>query len=177
MTSDGIAQPQSMLMGEIRRPVVVRPSGTIDVSGIRFRVGGASAFFRMPMTELRDRIVDLRDIGAIDLKPRPNRYWQLVQASIREIRDGKLRIRDLAPHMGVTDRTLQRAFREVVGMSAKRYARIVRFHRSSRSDEGLAYYDQSHRIHEFRELAGVTPTDFWRERHAMNDAFVGNLQS
>ena len=179
MTSRGVLQPQSMLMGEIRRPVVVRPSGSIDVSGLRFRAGGASAFFRMPMTELRDRILDVSDFGTIDLTPQPHRHWLLVRAAIHEIRkfSGDLRIRELARRVGVTDRTLERAFRDVVGMSAKRYARIVRFHRAWRSEEGLAYYDQSHKIHEFRELAGVTPTEFWRERNAINDAFVGNLQS
>lgn len=43
--------------------------------------------------------------------------------------------------------------------------------------DGLEYYDQSHRIHEFRAIAGVTPTDFIREQNVINDAFVGNLQS
>ena len=61
MASDGTMQPHSMLMGEIRRPVIVRSPGTVNVSGIRFRIGGASAFFDVPMTELRDRIIDVSD--------------------------------------------------------------------------------------------------------------------
>jgi AraC-like DNA-binding protein len=53
----------------------------------------------------------------------------------------------------------------------------VRFHEGLRSDDTLAFYDQSHLIHEFRALAGVTPTELRRERNAVNDALVGNLQS
>ena len=141
MTSGGIAQPQSMLMGEIRRPVIVRPSGAIDVSGVRFRVGGASAFFRLPMIELRDRIIDVSDIGGIEFKPQPPRYWSLVRASIRVIREraGSLRIGELARRIGVTDRTLERAFRHIVGMSAKQYARVVRFQRAKLRQYFLAF--------------------------------------
>jgi len=46
---DGIPQPAAMIVGEIRRPVVVHPRGVAEVFGVRFRLGGASAFIRMPM--------------------------------------------------------------------------------------------------------------------------------
>ena len=90
---------------------------------------------------------------------------------------GDVRIRDIAEKAGVTERSLERAFGTSSASVRSGSARIVRFQRSLRNEDDLAYYDQSHRIHEFRELAGITPTEFWRERHAMNDAFVGNLQS
>jgi AraC-like DNA-binding protein len=178
MSSAGSLQPGSMLMGEIQRPVIVKSEGAIDVSGIRFHVGGASAFFAMPMTELRDRILDVSEVD-LHKAPQPRRHWTMVREAVRRIRSahGDVRIRDLATGIGVTERSLERAFHDVVGIAPKRLARIVRFQRALRSDDDLAYFDDSHRIHEFRELAGVTPTDFWRERHAINDAFVGNLQS
>jgi AraC-like DNA-binding protein len=84
---------------------------------------------------------------------------------------------ELAQRAGVTERTLERAFDDVVGIGPKQFSRLTRFHAALRTDDGLAYYDQSHRVHEFRAIAGVTPTDFLREQNAINDAFVGNLQS
>jgi AraC-like DNA-binding protein len=174
----GELQPHAMLMGEIRRPVIVRPVGSIDVSGIRFRLGGASAFFDLPMSELRDRMTDLDDLRPLRV-PVARPKWRMVREAVKVIRreHGEMRVRSIARAVGVTERSLERAFRDIVGMGPKRLARIVRFQRSLHSEHGLAYYDQSHRIHEFRELAGLTPTEFWRERHAFNDAFVGNLQS
>jgi AraC-like DNA-binding protein len=178
MLSGGESQPRAMLMGEIRRPVIVQSAGVIDVTGVRFRLGGASAFFDEPMIELRDRITDMRDVR-LRRTPTPRPAWSMVREAIRQIRRAHMavRIRDVAVAVGVTERTLERAFRDIVGIGPKRLARIIRFQRALRSDDALAYYDQSHRIHEFRELAGVTPTEFWREQHPMNDAFVGNLQS
>ena len=175
LSSGGSLQPGSMLMVEIQRPVIVRSEGAVDVSGVRFHIGGASAFFDVPMSELRDHILDVSEV-AVRKVPKPHRHWTMVREAVRRIR-GHVRIRDLAKGLGVTERTLERAFHDVVGIGPKRLARIMRFQSALRSDDELAYFDDSHRIHEFRELAGVTPTEYWREKHAINDAFVGNLQS
>lgn len=72
---------------------------------------------------------------------------------------------------------MERAFNECVGISAKSLSRLLRFH-AALADPLLdaGYYDDSHLIHDFREFSGTTPSEFRRERNAMNDAFVGNLQ-
>ena len=179
-THDGQLQPRVMLAGEIRRPVIVEPRGAVDVVGIRFRPGGAAPFFRVPMSELRDRMMAIDDVTSADdflgRRPEPPKHQRLALAAIAEIRRsrGSLRVRELASRIGTTERTLERAFDDVAGIGPKQFSRIVRFQSALRSEEGLEYYDQSHRIHEFRELAGVTPTEFHRERNAINDAFVGN---
>jgi AraC-like DNA-binding protein len=65
------------------------------------------------------------------------------------------------------------AFRDQVGVSPKRLARIARFHRALEvlkrgqgvlGDAALAagYYDQAHFTSEFREHAGMTPTAYLR---------------
>jgi AraC-like DNA-binding protein len=189
---DGEVQPRAMLVGEIRRPTIVHPSGQGDVAGVRFRVGGAAAFFDFPMHEARDRMIPLLDLtrdlpespepSAIALfltaRLRHRRHQALVNDAIGVIgRHYAITVPDLSAHLGVTGRTLERAFAGVAGIGPKQVARIVRFQAALRSQEGLAYYDQSHRIHEFRALAGVTPTDLERERNSLNKAFVGNLQS
>lgn len=80
-----------------------------------------------------------------------------------------LRVEEVADALGVSTRNLRRVFRDVVGMSPKEYARLARFHlalrraRASRDVDwadvaaATGYYDQSHLIAEFHDLAGVTP--------------------
>jgi AraC-like DNA-binding protein len=78
-------------------------------------------------------------------------------------------VRSLVDRSGFSHRRFLTLFRAAVGLSPKRYARIVRFRgalarvatRSAPSWADLAlaagYSDQSHFNREFREFAGVTP--------------------
>ncbi len=80
---------------------------------------------------------------------------------------GNYPIRELARDFGLTERTLERRFIGHVGTTPKKYARVVRlryalFQRKSLSgwaDVAYAagYYDQSHMIHDFQELYGMSP--------------------
>jgi transcriptional regulator GlxA family with amidase domain len=80
-------------------------------------------------------------------------------------------------------RRLQRRFRDQVGVSAKRLARIGRFQRAARllSETVLpgaaiavdsGYADQSHLGREFQEMAGISPGRYRREEHALGDVFL-----
>ena len=85
---------------------------------------------------------------------------------------GVTRIDDVASAANLTARHLERNFLEHVGFSPKLFARLVRFDRVVRdiavrgnqswSQFALAhgYSDQAHLINEFKEFAGVTPTQF-----------------
>ena len=78
-------------------------------------------------------------------------------------------VRSLVDCSGYSQRRFLTLFRAAVGLSPKRYARLVRFRSalarvaargvSSWADLALAagYSDQSHFNREFREFAGVTP--------------------
>lgn len=74
--------------------------------------------------------------------------------------------------LGMTSKRFIRTFTEQVGLSPKRYSRVRRFQRMLASipydrpvdwaelAAARGYYDQSHLIHEFRDLAGVLPTAY-----------------
>jgi AraC-like DNA-binding protein len=74
--------------------------------------------------------------------------------------------------LGMTSKRFGRLFLEQVGLTPKRFSRVRRFQRllglvtsdaevdwASRAVES-GYYDQSHLIHEFRELSGLRPTEY-----------------
>ena len=78
----------------------------------------------------------------------------------------------VAARAGLSSKALARRFSESVGLTPKRVARLQRFQRAlplmasgtEASWAGLAthlgYYDQSHLIRDFREFAGIRPTEY-----------------
>jgi AraC-like DNA-binding protein len=84
---------------------------------------------------------------------------------------GGIAIGALAAELGASRRHLSALFTEQVGLGPKTAARLLRFERvRSRLQEepqcwtkiayDCGYYDQPHMNREFRELAGITPSDF-----------------
>jgi AraC-like DNA-binding protein len=82
-------------------------------------------------------------------------------------RQGDISITALAKRSGAHARTLGRLFERSVGLSPKRFVRVVRLQAALRAlgREGnwarvavdLGYHDQPHFIHDVRELFGTTP--------------------
>lgn len=132
--------------------------------------------------ELADRLRDVRDWDArFDVlerflvrraaagpSPTPAVVW--ADRRLRET-GGNVRIGALAAELGCSRRYLASRFSAEVGLAPKAVARQLRFarvrERLQRDPAGIAeiavatgYYDQAHLNREFRELAGVTPTEF-----------------
>ena len=107
-------------------------------------------------------------------KPSPSVVLLRQAVRVLEQRDALTTgIVDLAERLGASERTLRAAFRELVGISPKRYARIVRMRRllESAGTNGWAhlavdhgFYDQSHLNAEFRALLRVTPSELLARR-------------
>jgi len=90
---------------------------------------------------------------------------------------------ELAERCGLSSRQLERQFREVVGVSPKGLARLIRFEEIRKRlmfDPALSltalahefeFADQAHFIRDFKELAGRTPGEFAREMRSIEDVF------
>jgi AraC-like DNA-binding protein len=102
-----------------------------------------------------------------ELDPRLSRGIEAVFES-----RGAIAVTQLAARAGATARTLGRLFERHVGLSPKRFARIVRVQAALRAlpRQGtwtplaleLGYHDQAHFIHEVRALFGTTPRELVR---------------
>lgn len=89
---------------------------------------------------------------------------------------GNVLIDEICRHAVVSRKHLNERFRDEIGLSPKKYARILRFASvietiASASTVNWAeaaveagYYDQSHFVREFRSFSGETPADFLRAR-------------
>src|SRR5262245_2121617 len=86
---------------------------------------------------------------------------------------GAMRIAALADQLGISQDPLEKRFRRIVGGSPKQLASILRVRRAIQLGRAGAswstvayqagYFDQSHFIREFRAIAGMPPTRFFRD--------------
>ncbi|MCE0766523.1 helix-turn-helix transcriptional regulator [Pseudonocardia kujensis] len=106
-----------------------------------------------------------------DPRPEVARAWHRLAAT-----GGTLRIEQLAREVGWSRRHLALRFRDEVGLSPKSAARVIRFERACDLLRGptrpalahtaavCGYADQAHLARDFRELAGLTATEWLAER-------------
>ena len=86
---------------------------------------------------------------------------------------GQLTVNELIKLTGYSERKLERLFNQAIGLSPVKYLQIVRLHyflslmRSGNKAESLTvaglesgYYDQAHLIHNFKQVTGLTPTQY-----------------
>jgi AraC-like DNA-binding protein len=194
-------QPLTMAVGQLGRYLEIEPSGQVDLLGIRFEPAGMHALLGVPMCELTGervaldridrrfhrRLLDASRIGRraiesilLDGIDRTPSRATLAAARLAAER-GSVPLGEL----GLPARTLERHFRAEIGLSPKRLARILRFHRVvSTLDRGrppdwallaldAGYFDQAHLIRDFREFAGITPGAYLREQYALADLLAG----
>ena len=88
---------------------------------------------------------------------------------------GNISISELSKNVNISQRQLCRKFENWIGINPKCFCRIIRFQtiihllKNSKFDllstalDG-GYYDQSHFIHEFSSLYGLTPSEFLKSR-------------
>jgi len=184
--------------------VVEAPPGRTRVLGLRLTPTAASRLLGVGLTDLTACTVDLLDVigrpalefgtrvytaggGAAAVRavaawaedriaqgPAPDATVERALAKIRA--DGGARsLAELEAWQGRSRARFNAAFREAVGVSPKRLARIVRFDRAlcaigtahgslSTIAHAAGYYDQAHFTNEFREHAGVTPRAYLHAR-------------
>lgn len=153
-TGGPVRQPSLMFVGQITGPLHIRPTGRVDLLGIRFRPGGAAALTPVPQHQLVDRTVPLGDIAkgaarrmapafdsddpavrierateglAYSLESRRTVVAESADAIVRHW--GMIPVGILAASAGLGARQLERRFLDEVGMTPKRLARISRFQR------------------------------------------------
>ncbi|KRE89341.1 AraC family transcriptional regulator [Frateuria sp. Soil773] len=183
---------------------IIDTAEQVRVMGVVFRPGGLHAFTGDDIGAWPGRDIDLPDVfgsRAAQLRERlletgaPQRRLDLLESWLRR----RLRVPRLAPAVehaldalgrapqvarvaavardaGISERGLGRLFRQQVGFSPKRYARLMRFRAvvaQARTGARIAwggiaadsgYCDQAHLVHEFRRFAGMTPGEFMARR-------------
>jgi AraC-like DNA-binding protein len=176
-------------------------AGHIDAIGIRFNPGGASHFFSVPLAEINNSTLNLSELaldqltescqeeketnpsgdilGFVDglllgMLTEPRRADLAAHALMKKIRasEGRVLISNMTEDAGKSYRQLERLFKRYVGMTPKKYARIVRVrnaryqlkNKSTQSCTEIGalsgFYDQAHFIREFQSIIGLSPMGY-----------------
>ncbi len=155
-------QASAIVSGQIRSRLLIRPTGRVNLFGIRFRPYAAAGFLGVAMSSLTDQVVPLSDvIGSVSdelesliaeassfegrvaivesaiWSGSPNGATSIVEGLTGLISGsgGRMSVRELSDRSGVGERRIERIFAKHVGVSPKIYSRIVRFSGVVRSIE------------------------------------------
>lgn len=178
-------------------------AGERTMIGAQFKPGAAAAFLGVPAYEASGLFLDLADLcgaTAADLRDEllhtpslADRFrilekWLTLRIASDRTPDaavayalsafgrapGGLPIGGLSERLNMSPKRFIEQFKREVGMTPKRYSRLIRFRRAllliRQSEDGLrswadiahdcGYYDQAHFIKEFQEFSGLTPTEY-----------------
>jgi len=194
-----LTQPQFALCGQKTSFSHITASENSGMIAAVLKTDGASALLHMPLNEITDTTISLTDIfkhwknSEQEFTDCPDDISKIrmienfliknitfssscheffVKACVNEMKETKgmsLPYRSME-RFSLSERSLQRIFREQVGLSPKKFAEIVRLENSiALFRDGRAmtdicyeagYYDQPHFIKSFRQFTGLTPAEF-----------------
>ena len=192
--------PDYMILGLFTKPCEVRFKNFVKVFAVRFKPEGLYNVFGLPASMLKDRYEDMqlilgngfrdfchrlkeeKDIIAmikcaenyllnnlLDRKIGRN-YINLAAEIIRKTKGA--RIEDLADKLFISQRQLEREFKDKLGISPKQYLRLTRVNEVFRllNDNQMldltsiayqcGYFDQAHFINDFKKITGYNPSIF-----------------
>jgi AraC-like DNA-binding protein len=188
------------LVGGARASYYIRESsGALYSVGAQLRPGAAQALFGVPADELAERHTSLGDLWgqtATSIRDRLSEtdssesrldlLEAILAAKLPAVRGlhpavaGALdqfsqmsSVQDVVRQSGYSHRTFISLFTRSVGLTPKRYCRVLRFRRALEQASArhpalidlagaAGYSDQAHFTREFREFAGVTPGEYRR---------------
>lgn len=126
-------------------------------------------------------LVDLLDKTFLSClsKIQPTNYIAPILSYI-QAKNGTMTVKELSTATFYSERHLNRMITPILGMNVKSYSKLLRINTALKNinndvsftnlAQTLNYYDQSHFIHDFKSVCGVTPTaylqnmsDFYKE--------------
>jgi AraC-like DNA-binding protein len=205
--------PGIMLYGQAIQPAKMVLTGKLNTVGICLQPHALQSVFGINAHELTGKCVDLglvqhkkekhlqgKLMGAATIEDQINLLSSSLINSVQHNGDkqdamtkfaiteisrakGKISFDVLLKQLQLSERTLERRFKQSIGVSAKLFSRICRFQESLNqlrknnyqklSDIAYenGYSDQSHFIRTFKEFTGVSPFDYKKQLNEVAENF------
>ena len=133
--------------------------------------------FEDKVTQIEAWFIDYVNTACITI----NKGIQATQLMIED--RGEKGLHEIRNQIGISERSLERFFKTHIGLSPKRYYRIVRFSNIFNlvQEKGFkwsdvvyvgGFYDQSHFIKNFKEFTGEEPSKYGFEEKSMANFFL-----
>ena len=199
--NQSLIQPQCLICGQQTeyKDVMTAP-GSVGMLAVVFYPCALSTFFPNPISEFTNQSVALEHIFSAEIKELQDRIieangvysriqlienfllgrlsiphnFSLTREAVNVITrvNGQIAVGEVASQLDISKRQLERIFLKNVGISPKKFGRIVRFNTSIKLFEKATslttltyeagYFDMSHLIRDFREFSGLSPKAFFR---------------
>jgi AraC-like DNA-binding protein len=209
---NSILQPRCFVFGQITSPLEIAPTGVSGIIAARFHPDGFAPFTDKPFAEMNNKAVALQELfGAINdfeqqvltagsneeriklietfLLQRlssPEVIDRIAKSSVEILlnNNGNIAVEELAGHLNINRRQLERKFSSAIGLSPKQLSKVIRLQAAIKMLElkkftsltSLAYengyYDQAHFIKDFKEFTGVSPKEFYAGHLQMSSLFA-----
>lgn len=197
--------PEFFLYGQTVKPITLSPTGSYRMIVFVLYPASINTLFGIRSSEIRDSCVDLRLIPGSNaqfsfqslsdgtlldeqisvMTQYIFRKFQssminpdnIIDHALRQISqaNGQASLSRLRSQLNITERTFERRFEQLVGVSPKLFSRICQFKSTLQQldsndftklsdlayDNG--YSDQSHFIRSFKEFTGKTPLEYLKE--------------
>jgi AraC-like DNA-binding protein len=212
LSGEWMLQSRSLFAAQITKHFLLENTGRSGMIGIKFKPTALSWLFNVSMHSFTDTVVDISTAlgnrmdkveanlrSASDIESRIailNDYFSSLaevipsgQAKVDQAVEqtlakyGAVTVGELAALLQISERQLERLFNKHVGMSPKRYARIIRFNKifeliqqgdfawvDMALEAGFA--DQSHFIRNFKAFTGEDPTAYGFNERTMANFFL-----
>lgn len=200
---------RGFLIGPHDRPVINEPTGETYAYGIVTTPVGCGTVFGVAPKSIRGAVVELENAWSAAPKLRAQLLdaadgdaglnvlettlmqhttavppgLDRIEQVVSELETDPLRpVADIAAQAGVTHAYLDRQFAQIVGLTPRRFSRLVRMRRLLQQLDvshgvpwadvaaQLGWFDQSHLIRDFKHHTGVTPTQYLAAQRSINSS-------
>lgn len=199
--------PQNFVSGIISKPLSFKIKGDYSHFGVSFTPDAIRHIFGVKPNTLMDSFKDLsllvpqnlsRELGTVECTKKKmslltHFFWERIKNTSRSNHVAVLNllwntkkyqhvpVGDIAKSHGLSERSLERQFKELVGISPKKYLQLYRFEQTyksltvnafdSLSEVGYqnGFSDQSHFIRNFKQYSGILPTTYMEEVKRENE--------
>lgn len=202
--------PDFMILGMFTQPYEVRFQNHVRVFAIRFKPDGIYNILGVPASLLKDNFHDMSMVLCSRFYDFSNRLKEeksvatmIIRAEnylLKSLQDSKtdlsyvnaaaelirnctgIKIKEVADKVCISQRQLERAFKDKVGISPKHYLRITRMkdvlrYLNDHQELNLVkvayhcgYFDQAHFINDFKRFTGKKPSVFIKK----SDLYITN---
>ena len=203
-------QSKNLYAGQISRFFYLKNSGVSRVLGVKLKPAAVTQLYNISADRFTDKVVGLSTISEIKNAPFLNeldncksadekisilnQYFYTLSSAynygpadravelILSAR-GIISVSELCAALYISERQLERIFRQYIGLSPKYYCRIIQFNYifqciqnkdSTWMDivHNAGYYDQSHFIRNFKAFTGEEPSSYFFEKENLANFFL-----